>query len=185
MGRLGLLLGGALAVTGCADDRLATLNQGLSGPANVASQDNVDGLVVGHRLMAAGEYELALKEYLRAASEQGLNADVLSALGSANLRLGRLGQAEDLLRRATQEDERFAPAWNNLGVVLMERNQVGEASRVFKTAFALDSGESAEIKENLQAALAQVHNPAYTSEQRPGFDLVRRGGGQWQLLATP
>lgn len=184
--RAGIFLLSAAALTGCADSRLATLNQGFDAPGAVASRaDNIDGLIVGHRLMAAGEYELALKEYLRAASEQGLTADVLSALGSANLRLGRLGQAEDLLRRAIDEDERFAAAWNNLGVVLMERGQVGEASRVFKTAFALDSGESVEIKENLQGALAGVQNPAYTSEQRPGFDLVRRGGGEWRLLETP
>jgi hypothetical protein len=36
--------------------------------------------------MAAGEYELALKAYLRAAAEHGLNVDTLSAIGSANLR---------------------------------------------------------------------------------------------------
>ena len=50
------------------------------------------GLIVGHRLMDAGEYELALKAYLRAASEEGVNADVLSAIGSANLRSGGLAR---------------------------------------------------------------------------------------------
>ena len=35
--------------------------------------------------MAAGEPELALKAYYRAAAEQGIDADVLSAIGSANL----------------------------------------------------------------------------------------------------
>ncbi len=73
--------------------------------------------------MAAGEYELALKAYLRAASEDGVNADVLSAIGSANLKLGRLGQAEQILRRALEMDPTFVPALNNLGVVLMERGQ--------------------------------------------------------------
>jgi tetratricopeptide (TPR) repeat protein len=166
-------------------DRLAPLNEGPPAPRGVRSADDIDGLIVGHRLMAAGEYELALREYLRAAGDQGLNADVLSALGSANLRLGRLGQAEQLLRRATEEDQTFAPAWNNLGVVLMERGEIGEASRVFQTAFALDSGESAEIRENLRAALAQLQNPAYTAEKQAEFDLVRRGSGSWQLLETP
>lgn len=166
-------------------DRLSALNEGVAAPRGVRAPDDVDGLIVGHRLMAAGEYELALKEYLRAAGEQGLNADVLSALGSANLKLGRLNQAEELLRRAIKEDEKFAAAWNNLGVALMGQGQVGEASRVFQTAFALDSGESAEIRENLRSALAQLSNPAYESEKRPNFDLVRRGNGEWQLLSTP
>ncbi len=31
---------------------------------------SVDGLLVGHRLMEAGEYELALKSYYRAAGDQ-------------------------------------------------------------------------------------------------------------------
>ena len=46
-------------------------------------------MTVGHRLMAAGEPELALKAYLRGAGEVGINADVLSSIGSANLALGR------------------------------------------------------------------------------------------------
>ena len=155
-------------------------------PAGVNSnQQSVDGLIVGHRLMAAGEYELALKAYLRGAGEQGLTADVLSALGSANLRLGRLGQAETLLRRATEEEGAFAAAWNNLGVVLMERGKYGEAARVFRTAFALDSGESADIRDNLRLALEKLENPEYLGEDNHNFALVRRGVGDFQLLSTP
>lgn len=181
------LLAIGLALAACAEDtRLEPLNEGLPPPPGVESvEDAVDGLIVGHRLMAAGEYELALREYLRAGSEHGLNADVLSALGSANLKLGRLGQSEKLLRRAIEEDEQFAAAWNNLGVVLMERGEVGEAAQVFRVAFALDSGGSAEIQQNLTSALAKLENPAYTSENTTNFDLVRRGSGTYRLLSTP
>lgn len=147
-------------------------------------QQAVDGLIVGHRLMEAGEYELALKAYLRAAAEQGVNVDVLSAIGSANLQLGRLGQAEQILRRATELDETFPPAWNNLGVVLMEQGEYGEASRVFRLAFALDSGQSAEIRENLRLALAKLNDPAYSAPKNE-FRLVRRGPGDYRILATP
>ena len=156
-------------------------------PTGPIDQDtSVDGLIVGHRLMAAGQYETALKAYLRAAGELGTNVDVLSALGSVNLRLGRLGQSEDLLRQAIKKDETFVPAWNNLGVVLMETNRTGEASRVFQTAFALDSGNSDEIRENLRLALANLENPAYSVEQKnEAFELVRRGNGRYLLLKTP
>jgi len=150
----------------------------------VDMSQSVDGLIVGHRLMAAGEYELALRAYNRAALEDGLTVDVLSALGSANLRLGRLGQAEKLLRQATEEDGEFPPAWNNLGVVLMETGQYGEAARVFRVAFALDNGESDEIRENLRLALAKIENPAY-SEPDNQFALVRRGTGSYLLLEAP
>ena len=153
-------------------------------PAADAKGQGVDGLIVGHRLMEAGEYELALRAYLRAAAQQGVNVDTLSALGSANLKLGRLGQAEQLLRRALEEDGRFVPALNNLGVVLMERGKAGEARVYFQQAFALDSGQSDSIRENLKRAIAQSESSVYdTPEEKPRFNLVRRGNGEYLLLS--
>jgi len=75
------------------------------------------------------------------------------------------------------------PAWNNLGVVLMETGQYGEAERVFRTAYALDSGQSAEIRDNLRLALAKLENPAYIPEDESDFVLVRRGTGEYLILA--
>ncbi len=172
------------ALAACDTGGLQPLEGGAFAPQGVArGEQSVDGLTVGHRLMKAGEYELALEAYYRAASEQGVNVDVLSAIGSANLQLGRLGQAEQILRRATELDETFPPAWNNLGVVLMEQGKYGEASRVFQLAFALDSGQSAEIRENLRLALAKREDPTYSEPEE--FRLVRRGPGVFQILETP
>jgi Flp pilus assembly protein TadD len=112
--------------------------------------------------MAAGQPELALDAYMRAAGRDGLTADTLSALGSANLRLGRLGQAEALLRRAVELDPDFPPAWNNLGVLLMEQRRYGEASETFRRAYAADSGNSDTIRDNLRLALARMDDPGYT-----------------------
>nr|WP_156209526.1 tetratricopeptide repeat protein [Pseudorhodobacter wandonensis] len=148
------------------------------------SEKGVDGLLVGHRLMEAGEFELALRAYLRAAGEQGMTPDVLSALGSANLRLGRLGQAETLLRQAVKADPTSVPALNNLGVVLMERDKLGEARGVFQKAFALDSGSSDSIRENLRLAIARTDAAVYDDEaQSHDFSLVRRDEGQYVLLS--
>ena len=147
--------------------------------------DSVDGLLVGHRLMAAGEYELALRAYHRAAGVRGLTVDTLSAIGSANLRLGRLGQAEENLRDAIKKDGEFPPAWNNLGVVLMERGETGEAEQVFRRAFALDSGESDSIRDNLRLAIAKNENPEYYEPNNNKFELVRRGSSEFLLLSTP
>jgi len=146
--------------------------------------EDVDGLIVGHRLMAAGEYDLALKAYLRAASEHGATVDVYSAIGSANLALGRLGQAETVLRDAIEIDETFVPAWNNLGVVLMERGEVSEAARVFQNAFALDSGRTDAIRENLRRALARRDDPEYPEVEEQAYELVRRGNGVYLLLSV-
>lgn len=146
--------------------------------------EGVDGLMVGHRLMAAGEHDLALRAYLRAAAERGINADTLSAIGSANLALGRLGQSESALRQALKLDPNFVPALNNLGVVLMERGRPGEARTVFQQAFALDSGETDSIRENLRLAIAQSENAVYGDpEVSPGFTLVRREKGRFVLLS--
>lgn len=174
-----------LGLAACNSGGLRPLDAGPFAPPGVdPSGQSVDGLIVGHRLMAAQQYELALKSYYRAAADRGMDIDTLSAIGSANLKLGRLGQAEEILRRATLEDESFVPAWNNLGVVLMEQGNFGEAERVFRIAFALDSGESAEIRDNLRLALAKIENPAYVDENQSGFALVRRGMGDYLLLAN-
>lgn len=183
-----ILLITGLTLAACQNSgTLAPLREGPAAPdGTVVLRDAVDGLLVGHRLMAAGEYELALRAYYRGAVEQGLTADVLSALGSANLRLGRLGQAEELLRQSIEADPTFPAAWNNLGVVLMEKGEYGEAMRVFQQAFALDSGQSDSIRENLRLAIARMENPGYSPENNENrFDLVRRGGGRYILLETP
>lgn len=146
---------------------------------------DVDGLIVGHRLMAAGEYELALDAYMVAAGQQGLNVDTLSALGSANLHLGRLGQAERLLRRAVEEDPSFVPAWNNLGVVLMEAGKIGEAAEIFRRAYATDNGNSDTIRDNLRLALSRLDNSGYTEPQEDEqFQLMRRGTGEYAILSA-
>lgn len=186
--RIGLGLIAILALAACETaGGFGTSDDGPFAPgvSSRAATDSVDGLIVGHRLMEAGEYELALKAYYRAAADDGVTIDVLSAVGSANLKLGRLNQAERILREAVDQDETFVPAWNNLGVVLMEQGKYGEAALVFRRAFALDSGESADIRDNLSLALARADNPGYAEPDKGGPALVRRGTGEYLLLPTP
>lgn len=178
-----MALAATLALSACTQG-LGSRGGGAYAPdALPYGEDSVDGLLVGHRLMAAGEYELALKAYTRAAAEHGITVDVLSAMGSADLKLGRLGQAETLLRQAVEKDGSFAPAWNNLGVVLMEKGEVAEAARVFRIAFGLDSGNSDSIRQNLALAMAKVENISYAAPDDATFALMRRGQGDYLLLA--
>ena len=141
----------------------------------------MDGLVVGHRLMAAGQYELALDAFTRASGRHGLTPEVLSGLGAANLSLGRLHQAEPQMRRAVAEDPDWAEAWNNLGVLLMEKGEVAEASEVFRRAYAADNGESDAIRDNLRLALAKMENSGYADAQQEEYALVRLGGGSYLI----
>ncbi len=187
MTRLACGIGAAfLLLTACTgSDEISASDRARNfAPGTDRRAQGIDGLIVGHRLMEAGEYDLALRAYLRAAAEDGIDADVLSALGSANLRLGRLGQAEQLLHRALEAEPSNVPALNNLGVVLMEKGRVGEARQVFEQAFALDSGSSDSIRQNLRLAIAELDRTAYAQPQEePTFTLVRRDKGQYVLLS--
>lgn len=147
--------------------------------------DPVDQLLVGHRLLAAGENELALDAFNRAGLERGLDAEVLSAIGTANLALGRLHQSETLLRRAVKLEAGWPEVWNNLGVVLMERGKVAEAARVFEKAYALDDGESDAIRDNLRLALAKMENVQYGADEKQEYKLVRRGSSDYLIRTTP
>ena len=167
------------SVTGAGPDQLGP----VSGRTDIA--EAVDGLIVGHRAMAAGEYEIALRAYHRAAGTAGATVDVMSAIGSANLRLGRLQQAEQDLRRALEMDETFVPAHNNLGVTLAEQGKWGEASLHFRNAFAFDSGRSAEIRDNLRLAIENSEQTRYDADEAFQLLLMRRGSGRYLLLATP
>jgi Flp pilus assembly protein TadD len=83
------------------------------------------------------------------------------------------------------EDPAFAAAWNNLGVILMERGKIPEAAQVFRRAFATDNGNSDEIRDNLRLALANLNDPGNTqTQENEPFQLVRRGTGDFILLST-
>ena len=58
-----------LSLAACAPGGQLASGDGVFAPG-VAGKAEVDNLVVGHRLMAAGEYELALDAYTRAAADQ-------------------------------------------------------------------------------------------------------------------
>ncbi|MCV2893058.1 tetratricopeptide repeat protein [Lentibacter sp. XHP0401] len=184
----GLLLASPLifALAACSTGGLSTSKDSPYAPGRVAGAEAVDGLLVGHRLMEAGEYELALRAFTRAAGEYGMTVDVLAALGSANIGLGRLGQAEKLLRRATETDEAVPEAWNNLGVILMERGEYAEAAQIFQRAYALDDGQSDSIRDNLRLALAKSDNSGYDDvEEQQNYKLVRRGSSDFLIRSIP
>jgi len=173
------------AVAACADTAADPGAGGPYAPGVDLSKPAEDGVEVGNRLMAAGEYELALDAFTRAALDQGMTADVLIGIGTANLGLGRLGQAEIQLRRATREFPDSPEAWNNLGVVLMEKGKIPESRQVFRKAYALDNGESDSIRDNLRLALAKSEKPANNAGKNQEYKLVQRGSSDYLIRRTP
>ena len=182
-------IAGLVALGACAPaDRLDPVHDGPALPAElagagIASRGGADPLQTGHRLMAAGEHQLALRAFYEAAADGGMSADLLTSLGTANLELGRLGQAQSQLRRATQRDEGNITAWNNLGVVLMETGQYAEAREVFRLAFALDHGHSVDIRQNLIRALDLAAETGYPVDNNEDpVDLRREGRGEYVIV---
>ena len=106
-------------------------------------------------------------------------------MGTAYLGLGRLGQAETILRDSLREDPNNPETWNNLGVVLMERGNLPEAEQVFRKAYALDNGESDSIRDNLRLVLAKSKNPGYDDGKTQEYKLVRRGSSDYLIRETP
>ncbi len=170
---------------GCAPAPAVDLSRSPYAPGLDHRKEPVDGLEVGNRLMAAGEYELALDAFTRAALERGMTAEVLTGLGTANLGLGRLGQSEQQLRRAVAAAPRWPEAWNNLGVVLMERGRAAEAQQIFRKAYALDNGNSYSIRDNLRLSLANTENLDNVYRHEEDYKLVRRSGGAYRIRKMP
>ena len=155
--------------------------------AALQAEKGASNIEVGHRLIAAGEYELAIRSFNRAALERGtLDAETLSGLGTANLGLGRLGEAEKLLERAVEQDDAQPVDYNNYAVLLMEKGRTGEAVAYFRRGFALSNGENIAIRDNLRLALAKSENSVTKeSEKQSDYKLVRRGSSDFVIRPTP
>ncbi|WP_298843098.1 tetratricopeptide repeat protein [uncultured Roseobacter sp.] len=178
----------SLGLAACTTGGFSAPEDPVFAPGVDYSADAVDGVEVGNRLLAAGQYELAIKSFNRAALDRGgIDTEILSGLGTANLGLGRLAQAETLLRRAAEREDAQPSDLNNLGVVLMEAGKTAEAEQFFRRAFALDNGESAAIRDNLRLALANSEISATNNPQANNNDytLVRQGRSEFTIQSTP
>lgn len=176
-----------LLLTACNSSFFALSEDERRGPAvpfGTQRTASVDGLIVGDRLMAAGEFQLALNAYRRSAAENGLTAEALSGMGSANLRLGRLNQAKILLEKALESDNESAAVWNNLGVVLMNQQEPRQARQAFRVAFGIDSGDSELIRQNLILANEQISAQTTKIVELTDYSLVRHGNGSYFLLGN-
>ena len=178
----------SLGLAACTTGGISAPEDTVFAPGVDYSEDAVDGVEVGNRLLAAGQFELAIKSFNRAALDRGgIDTEILAGLGTAHLGLGRLAQAESLLRRAVENEDAQPSDLNNLGVVLMEAGKAAEAEQYFRRAFALDNGESAAIRDNLRLALANSEISATNNPQANNNDyaLVRRSRSEFTIQSSP
>ena len=113
-------------------------------------------MVEGRLKLAMGDYEPASRAFTYATIKRPEDAIAEGYLGESLYRLGRLKQAEPHLRRAVELDPALVPAWNNLGLVLLDTGRNREAVRVLRRAYALDSGRTDAIRMNLTRAMEEA-----------------------------
>ncbi|MEO9683727.1 MAG: hypothetical protein ABJF76_08585, partial [Tateyamaria sp.] len=74
----------ALCLAACTTSGIKVGDTGPFAPGVDRRGEAVDGVEVGHRLIAAGEFELAIKSFNRAALNRGgFDGEILSGLGTA------------------------------------------------------------------------------------------------------
>ena len=95
----------------------------------------------GALLLEAGRAEEAVA-LLRPLYEASRNPEVGVNLAAGLIALGRLGEAELLLREVLQRAPRQAAAWYNLGLALKGLGREGEAERALRQAASLGSKEA-------------------------------------------
>lgn len=152
----------------------------LAAPAT-AGDAVVAPVIVARRLLAAGEPELALGAFVRAGTEDGLTSEIRLGMASANLALGRAGQAERLLRDILEEEPGNARAMNDLGVVLLHGGDATEARGLLRAAFAAHPTE--EIRRNLRIAIEGLDRPTADAPSEAAYRLMRRRDGVYRLAA--
>lgn len=143
----------------------------------------VDQVALGVKLLRAQQPDMALEAFNLAIAENGPTVISLTGAGAAYHQTGDTRSAEKLLRAAIRLDPNFAPARNNLGVVLFETGRTKQARQEFERAYALSDGEQGRVAVNLGIAelILKQDEGATAAPEEPEFDLAPVGGGLYRL----
>lgn len=159
---------------------LASACQQPIAAAPIASGDQIE---LGIKMLRAGQPEMALDAFNRAIAEKGPTIAALTGAGAAYHQSGDFRSAEKLLRAAVRLDPNFAPARNNLGVVLFDTGRTKQARQEFERAFALSDGLQDRVSVNLGIAELTLKQDEGASAvpKEPDFDVTPIGNGLYQL----
>jgi tetratricopeptide (TPR) repeat protein len=113
--------------------------------------DARSAMALGQVLLESGDFEEAAACFARAASDPALAADAHFRRGQALRRLGRNEQAIVALESAVLGAEGHAPAWNELGVSRMDKDEPRLAAEAFRRSLDARPGDPA-VLSNLAAA---------------------------------
>jgi Flp pilus assembly protein TadD len=162
--------------------RLSSTYTGPAAPFFAPPLPQSDPVEVGNRLLAAGEPEMALRRFEEALLANPRSADALVGVAAANHRMGRLAQARRFLEFAVEVAPDSVAAWNNLGVVRYGMADYPGARDALRTAFALDGGQSDDIRTNLALVEHLLPQPIDADSVVTEFEMQRTGDGTYRLV---
>jgi Flp pilus assembly protein TadD len=108
--------------------------------AAAAPDEAVNYNNLGNALLAKGEVEEAIANYLKALKIKPNYPEAHNNLGSALGQQGKLNEAETEFREAIRLSPDFAEPHSNLGSVLLQQGNVAEAEKEYREAVRLNPG---------------------------------------------
>lgn len=150
------------------------------------STPEVSYIEIGRRLLAAGEYETAIKAFMRSVRIEGVSAAAMTGAGVAAEQLGRVREARGYFEAAVELDPNSILARNNLGVALYKLGDYHNARAAFEAAFALSDGANEVAAQNLALV---THKIAAIEGEGPvhvdlGYEVVRTGSSVYSLTPS-
>lgn len=97
---------------------------------------------MGNQLYDSGNYELAVKYYMKALEVEPDNVQVYTSLGSAWNYLGDQDKAIAMYKKAIMLEPNYSPALQNLGILYYSNNELDEAKLYYERYTNLNSGNA-------------------------------------------
>jgi tetratricopeptide (TPR) repeat protein len=109
------------------------------------------------RLMAAKDYESAIRAYTDLTHDYPQNYTVWNMLGIALQQIGQVDEARSAYARATKVNPKYSEAYNNIGTTWYQEQKYGKALRAYQKSIAANP--------NLASAYSNM-GCAYFSEKK-------------------
>lgn len=135
---------------------------------NAHAQAGNDAIRIGNRLYKQGNYQQALPEYQKAASQNPANPVARYNLGNAQFRNNQFGEAEkeyEATLAASNEKGFSQKAIYNKGVALSKQKKLLESIEAYKKAVTMDPAD-ADARFNLQKALSELKKQTESQEKK-------------------
>jgi Flp pilus assembly protein TadD len=140
--------------------------------------------LLGNRLLAAREPDLAMKAYLTSMNVEGISAEAMTGAGIAAQQQGLLTSARRYFEQARRLAPDSATVHNNLGVVLYMLKEYYPARNAFRTAYALSGGRSEMAERNLNRAEVTIALLEGAPETDPAIshEVIRLGTSEFRIM---